>query len=176
MGIPNYDQLNAGDAATPITHDLMVNARNSSADSINRSTMAGTDSAKGLLGPDRGFENSLGRGDAMSTAIQQKQGRAQSLADDQMKFNTKMKSQDAHFDQLMQAQAAVGQEQAQNYAKAMAAYKAKMAKKAARAALVGSVLGIAGAIGGGMAGGVGGAMAGQAAGQAAGQGLAGGFE
>lgn len=173
MGIPSYDEAGL---STPITQGLANSARAATADSIAKSTLSETEVAKGLLGPDRGFEQGLGRGDAMSTAIQQKQGRAQSLADDQMKFNTKMKSQDAHFDQLMQAQAAVGQEQAQNYAKAMAAYKAKMAKKAARAALVGSVLGIAGAIGGGMAGGVGGAMAGQAAGQAAGQGLAGGFE
>jgi hypothetical protein len=176
MGMPNYDQVNAGDAATPMTAGLRDSARAATNESALGSMSQNVDSAKGLLKGDTGFERGLGRSNPMSDAIAQKTGRSVSLADDQLKFNMQNKAKDAHFDQLIQAQDAVSKEQALNYQKAVARWKAKQQAKQGRAALVGSVLGIGGAIAGGAMGGPGGAMAGSAAGNIVGQAAMGGME
>lgn len=175
MIAPNYDAVNAP-GSIPNTQEVFDAANTGSADKRYQSAMSGTEAAKGLLGPDRGFEQSLGRGDAMSTAIQQKQNRVQSLEDEQLKFAVKNKSDEARFNQLMSAQDLVGKEQAMNYQKAIARYKAKMISKAQRSALVGQMLGLVGAVGGGVAAGPGGAMAGMAAGQTVGTAASGGFD
>lgn len=176
MGMPNYDQVNAGDAAAPMTAGLRDSARAATNESTLNSMSENMGQAKGLLKGDQAFESGLGRSNPMSEAIAQKTGRAVSFADDQMKFNMQNKAKDAHFDQLIQAQDAVSKEQALNYQKAVERWKAKQQAKQARAALVGAVLGIGGAIAGGAMGGPGGAMAGSAAGNLAGQAAMGGLE
>lgn len=175
MGMPDYNQVNAGESATPITHDLAVNARNETNDKVYGSLMSGTDQAKGLLASDN-YGANLGMQNPMSAAIAQKAGRSVSLEDNKLKFEMGQKAKDLHFQKLMDVEKAVTQEQNNNYQKALMKWKQKQAAKAARAQLVGAVLGTAGAIAGGAYGGPGGAAAGNAAGNLAGQAAMGGLD
>jgi hypothetical protein len=177
MGMPDYNQVNAGEGATPITHDLAVQARKETNSDVYSSLMGGTEAAKGLMRPDN-YGAGLAMQNPMSAAIAQKTGRANAIEDQKLKFEMGQKAKDLHFQKLMQVEQAVSQEQNNNFQKALLKWKQKQASKSARAALVGSILGTGGAIAGAAfsGGNPGAAMAGSAAGSAAGQALAGGFD
>lgn len=175
MGMPDYNAVNMGDRATPITHDLAVNARNETNDQVYGSLMGGTERAKGLL-PSSNLDTSLGRVNPMTAAIAQRTNRATSLEDAKLKFEMGQKAKDLHFEKLMRAEQAVGQEQNMNYQKALAKWKQKQAAKAARAGLIGAVLGTGGAIAGAAIGGAPGAVIGQAGGSLVGSAAGGAFD
>lgn len=173
MADPAFEGSTRGDlAATGLVYD---NAMNSSADKQLQNNLRGTESAKGLLGPDAGFEAGLGGGDkALSQAIQNKYAQVQGGRDRQFMHEQKNMANQMHFEKVQHASELVNREQQMNFEKALEKKRREQASKAARAGIVGQVLGIVvGAVAGAYTGGAG-AAAGYAAGNAAGQAIGGG--
>lgn len=173
MADPNFGDSKRGDLeATGLVYDSAVN---SSADKQLSNNLRGTESARGLLGPDANFEQGLGGQDkALSQAIQNKYSQVQGGRDRQFQHEQKNMANQMHFEKVQHASELVNQEQQMNFQKAIEKKKREQASKAARGALVGQVLGIVvGAVAGAYTGGAG-AAAGYAAGNAAGSAIGGG--
>lgn len=174
MADPAFENSSRGDlAATGLVYD---SAMNSSADKQLQNNLRGTESAKGLLGPDAGFEAGLGGGDkALSQAIQNKYAQVQGGRDRQFMHEQKNMANQMHFEKIQHASELVNREQQMNFEKALEKKRREQASKAARAGIVGQVLGIVGAVAGGVVGGMGtmgiGAAGGATAGYAAGSAL-----
>ncbi len=172
MADPDFNDQKRGDlAATGLVYD---SAMGSSNESHLANNLRGTETAKGLLGPDQKFESGLGGDRALSEAIQNKYSRIQGGRDQQFKHEQKNMASQMHFEKLQHASEMVNQEQNMNFQKALEKKRRDKAAKAARGALVGQVLGIVGAAVAGYFTGGAGAAAGYAAGNAAGSAIGGG--
>lgn len=173
MADPNFGDSKRGDLeATGLVYD---SAMNSSASNQLANNLRGTESARGLLGPDASFEQGLGGQDkALSQAITNKYSQVQGGRDRQFQNEQKNMSKQMDFEKAQHASELVNKEMGMNFEKAMEKKRRDQASRAARAGIVGQVLGIVvGAVAGYATGGAG-AAAGYAAGNAAGSAIGGG--
>lgn len=171
MTKPQYgDDTRADLANTGIVYD---DAIGSSAGQQLSDNLRGTESARGLLKADDGFNKTLAM-DPMSGAIKQKFQNQYANKERAFKHEQAHEASAQHFDKLAQASELVQKEQQMNFQKRMEKFQQDKARKRARGAVVSQVLGVVGAVIGGIYSGGTAAAAGYAGGVAVGNAIQGG--